>query len=338
MSATPRALVIAAVLVAFATTCAPASAHLRSGTVAVDYRATIGRPATAAYSAQIFQSDHGLSLKVRPAHVVELVGYLGEPVFRLDRRGAWVNAGSPTALAVGLLPRAETRAGGTPRWLLRPGLTRITWHDARVRPLPAGEAAGRWAVPLIVDGRPALLAGRLRRFPPPPVWLWSAIFGAVLLSAVLALRSKGPAIRKAAFGCAGIAAAAAVVLALAFALDSYASPGTWVLGLNAIALMAAGLWAAARGPEQFRLGAAIGVGLLATSIALIDIPVFLHAIVLAVLPADAIRALAVAAMGLGTGAAVLAGAAYLTQAAPTSEPERGLQLAPGSRPGGIVRR
>jgi hypothetical protein len=57
-------------------------AHLRSGTVAVDYRASIDHPNTAAYSAQIYQSDHGLRLTLQPGHVVEMLGYLDEPVFR----------------------------------------------------------------------------------------------------------------------------------------------------------------------------------------------------------------------------------------------------------------
>ena len=55
----------------------PASAHLRSGTVAVDYRASVSHPVSRAYSAQIYQGDHGLSLTLRPRHVVLVLGYLG---------------------------------------------------------------------------------------------------------------------------------------------------------------------------------------------------------------------------------------------------------------------
>jgi hypothetical protein len=41
------------ILLAFLVVVAPASAHLRSGTVAVDYRASVLDPQTDAYSAQI---------------------------------------------------------------------------------------------------------------------------------------------------------------------------------------------------------------------------------------------------------------------------------------------
>lgn len=87
--------VVALVLLAIP---AAAGAHLRSGTVAVDYRVSVLNPDTAAYSAQIFQSDRALSVTVKPGHVVVLLGYLGEPVFRLDAVGLGLNAASPTAV------------------------------------------------------------------------------------------------------------------------------------------------------------------------------------------------------------------------------------------------
>ncbi len=60
---------------------APAGAHLRSGTIAVDYIGTIAHARTPAYWARIYQSDHGLQLTLKPGHVVTLVGYWGERVF-----------------------------------------------------------------------------------------------------------------------------------------------------------------------------------------------------------------------------------------------------------------
>jgi hypothetical protein len=47
---------------------APAGAHLRSGTAAVDYRASVIAAETDARSAQIFQSDRALSATVRAGH------------------------------------------------------------------------------------------------------------------------------------------------------------------------------------------------------------------------------------------------------------------------------
>src|SRR5947209_3751223 len=167
----PAAAVVAAVAVGCLAGSQTASAHLRSGTVAVDYRASVTQPRTGAYTAQIYQSDHRLTVTVNPPHVVELLGYLGEPVFRLDRRGLWINAASPTAAGAGLVTRAQSRPAAAPHWLLRPGRRAVTWHDARVQGLPAGVTVDRWSVPIIVDGRGSSLAGVLRRLPAPAVWV-----------------------------------------------------------------------------------------------------------------------------------------------------------------------
>lgn len=301
------------VVVAVASLVGPAvaSAHLRSGTVAVDYTATVTRPVTAAYRAQIYQSDHGLSLTVNPGHVVVLLGYLGEPVFRLDRAGLWVNAASPTAAAVRLLPKARAAAGGAPRWRLQSRSHSVVWHDARPQGLPPGFDRGVWRVPLIVDSRPTWLEGELRRFPAPPIGLWLAV-----LACLLAVAAAPPVLRRrdlartAARSFALVAAAAAVVLALAFALDSYASPGTWIEGLDAIAFLAVGLWAMVRAPENLRLAGAVWIGLVSLAVGLLDGAVFLHPIVLAILPGTVIRVLGVAAIGAGLSAAALGAMFY----------------------------
>jgi hypothetical protein len=162
------------------------------------------------------------------------------------------------------------------------------------------------------------------------VWVWSTILGLTLCLAALLLRShRRPVIRSAASGLSLFAGAAAVILSLAVALDGYASPGMWVLGLNAIALLGAGTWMVVRGPEQLRVSAAIGVGMLAAAVGLIDVPVFLHPVVLAVLPGAAIRALAIAAIGLGVDAAALGCALYAREAPSTAEREQALSLGPG---------
>ena len=64
--AVTRALLLAAVGLVSLAAPMTASAHLRSGTVAVDYRASISSPDTSAYRAQIYQSDRALTLSVRP--------------------------------------------------------------------------------------------------------------------------------------------------------------------------------------------------------------------------------------------------------------------------------
>ncbi|HEY2319112.1 MAG TPA: hypothetical protein VGH67_12490 [Solirubrobacteraceae bacterium] len=284
----------------------PASAHLRSGTVAVDYRAGIASPVTSAYAAQIYQSDNGLSLTVKPGHMVELLGYLGEPVARLDAAGLWVNAASPTALAMRLVSRSRGVDASTPRWRLRRGRHTLVWHDARVQGLPSGVERGRWSIPLVIDGHHGGMEGELRRFADPSPWVWLALLVAWLaLGAVAARRRRPDGIRAAAMGLAVIAAAAAGLAAGALALDAYASPGTWIEALDLIAFLAVGLVIMWRGPRNLHVAAAIWVGLVSLALGLLDGAVFLHPIVLAVLPGVVMRLLVTTALGAGLSAAVL---------------------------------
>jgi hypothetical protein len=283
-----------------------ASAHLRSGTVAVDYRATVTSASTAAYTARIYQSDHGLTLIVRPGHAVAMNGYLGEPVFRLDAQGLWVNAASPTAVVAGLVNRKDRVATSTPRWLLQPHRTSVTWHDARVQRLPQGIDRGAWSIPLTVDGRPGRLEGTLARFQRPSLPLWLALLAAVLAAgAAPLLARRRDLLAPMAIGFAIVAAGSSAVIALAFALDSYDSPGTWIEGADSMVFLAIGLAVLLRGPESLRVGAALGIGLVALAVGLLNGAVLLHSIVLAVLPGTVMRLAVTAAIGGGLVATVL---------------------------------
>jgi hypothetical protein len=306
-----------------------ASAHLRSGTAAVDYRASIFRPAIAAYSAQIYQSDHGLTLTRKARHNVVMLGYLGEPVFRLDAAGLWVNAASPTAAALHLVPKAQTVDAAKPRWRLRRGRRSVVWHDSRVQGLPSGVDHGVWTVPLIVDGRRASLHGELRRFPAPPLWLWLAVLACWPAAASpLLLRRRRDLALRAATGFAWIAAIAATLIALAFALDPYASPGTWIEGLDAIAFLAVGVGVMLRGPQNLHLAAAIWVALVSLAVGLLEGAIFLHPIVLAILPGTIMRILVITAIGAALNAAALGSLLFTEIAEGVRESTRTLGLPP----------
>jgi hypothetical protein len=312
----------AAVAAACLVTAAPAAAHLRSGTVAVDYRATVAHPVTRAYSAQIYQSDHGLSLTLTPGHSVTVLGYLGEPLIRLDDAGLSVNAASPTARAMHLVDKRDAVQTAAPRWRLKRGRRSVVWHDARVQGLPPGLDEGVWRVPLVVDGRSETLSGRLRRFADPPLWLWLGVLACWLAGGVVPLmRRSREAIRSRALVLAVIAAGAGVVVALAFALDAYASPGTWIVGVDVIIFLAVGLEVMRRGPRQFHVAAAIWVGLVSAALGLLDGAVFLHPIVLAILPATVMRLLVVTAIGAGAAAALL-GATLFSEVTSGAAPDR----------------
>jgi len=324
-------LAVAAVVLAFGATPATASAHLRSGTVAVDYRASVIAADTSAYAAVIYQSDHGLSLTIKPGHTVTVLGYLGEPAFRLDRAGVSVNVASPTAVAVGLATRAQRIVAATPRWRLQRGRRSAVWHDARVQGLPPGVDQGRWSVPLMVDGRRTLLEGELRRFPPPSLWPWLGILLCFLAGAAALAVRRRDLLRSGAIGFAVASAVASLVIALAFALDAYASPGTWIAGLDEIAILAVGLGVLLRGRRQLHLGAAIGLGLLSLAVGISEGAIFLHPIVLSILPATLIRLVVVAAIGAGLDAAALGCICYVQTPAPSQDanPDHGFPAALG---------
>jgi len=287
--------------------------------IAVDYRASVLRPVTAAYSAQIYQSDHGLSLTLRPAHTVVVLGYLGEPVLRLDRAGLAINAASPTARDLGLVGKANAVDAANPRWLMHSGRRSVTWHDARTQRLPPGVDQGRWGVPLIVDGRSTRLEGELQRFPAPALWVWSAALACMLAPAGWALAWRGRRhAHVAMIAFAVVAASALVVIEVAFGLDAYASPGKWIEGFDVIALLAVGLAVLLRGRENLQVVAASGIGLIALSVGLLNGAVFLHPIALAILPSTVMRALVVAAIGAGTAAIAFGARVYVDTSGSTA--------------------
>jgi hypothetical protein len=291
---------------------APASAHLRSGTVAVDYRASVSDANTAAYVAQILQSDRALSLTITPGHDVVVLGYLGEPVFRLDRAGLSVNAASPTAAALRLITKPDRTAGPSPRWRLQRGRRSVVWHDARSQGLPSTVTRGEWSVPLLVDGRRARLKGELQRVPAPSPWLWLAVLTGVLAAGLwpLVIGRRDQA-GSAAIGCGVTAAAASAVIVVGFALDAYASPGTWIEGLDVLAFIGVGAWGLLAAPPQWHVAAAAALGLIGLAVGLLEGAIYLHSIVLAVLPGGAIRIADIIAIGAGIDAAALSALSYI---------------------------
>ncbi len=310
----PRRLAHALALAAVIALALPAGAlaHLRTGTIAVDYRASVLRPHTGAYDATIYQSDRGLSLTIKPRHAVALVGYLGELVFRLDPTGLWINASSPTAVVVGLLSKADlTRsgrggAGGAPSWRLQRGRRSVSWHDSRVQEVSGSGLRGTWSVPLIVDGRPTHLRGTLERFGAPALVLWLAILACLIaLAAPPVLSRRRLVLRDLAIAFGLVACTAAVVLAFAFAFDAYASPGTWIEAIDELAFFAAGLGVLLLGPRHLHAGAAAGLGFVSLAVGLLNGAVFLHPLVLGVLPGVITRVLCVTAIALGIDAVLL---------------------------------
>jgi hypothetical protein len=288
---------------------AAAGAHLRSGTVAVDYRATVSTTSKG-FDARVLESDLAIRLTARPGHSVVVRGYLGEPLVRVDARGVAVNAASPSAVNDGLLRRDRVVSGVVLAWRITSTHRSVVWHDARLRGLPPGVHRAGWSVPLTVDGRPARIHGELVRVAPPSLPLWAAI---ALLCAIPAVLLRAHT-RKGAIVFALVAAGGAAVTTAAFAFGVYANPGTWIIGFDALALIAAATGVIVRGPDEWHAGAAVGIGLVALVVGLAKADVFLHGVVLSVLPSLATRVAVALTLGAGIAATTLGAASYLDTA------------------------
>jgi hypothetical protein len=105
-----------------------------------------------------------------------------------------------------------------------------------------------------------------------------------------------------------LAGVAAIVTAVGFALDDYASPGTWIASLDELVFVAVGFGVLAWGPRSAQAPAAIGLGLLCAAVGISKGAVFLHPIVLSSLPGTAARLFVALAVGAGFAATVLGGA------------------------------
>jgi hypothetical protein len=296
-----------------------ASAHIRSATIATDYRSRIFALPSAlrdVITAQIFQSDRGIRLTVAPGHAAIVLGYLHEPFVRIAVDGVEVNASAPTAGGAGLLKALPPHSFG---WHRLSGGRSVTWHDNRVRALPPGLERGRWQIPLVVDGKPVRLEGELWRVAKPARWPWLAMgLPFALLSLLIYLRRT--AFRTAAVALGLVAGAALIVSGFGFALDTYASNGKWIELGNEAAFLLVAVGVIARGSAGARGIAGGALGLLGLGAALTKIPVFLHGVVLSIFPADIVRALVALAISSGA-AAVLFGLVVvedlLSRAAPS---------------------
>ncbi len=124
-----------------------AAAHGRGATIALDYRLRLDPATRSLPGVHVRVLDGDRALEARVDHGVELLvrGILREPLIRIGDDGVWVNAGSPTATADGLVPSGRLRLG--PR--RRRALARLARPPARAA---SGDTAGRGG-PLLDPGR-----------------------------------------------------------------------------------------------------------------------------------------------------------------------------------------
>ena len=301
---------VVAGLVAAVALAAPgtAGAHPRSPRVAVDYRATVARlPAqmARALKVHVYPTDLALGVTELGGHRIVVLGYLGEPFLRFEPGGLYVNEASTTAAGTGLAP--ALRHGGV-HWVLRSAKPTAIWHDARVR----GAVRGRWSVPLLVDGRRARLSGSLFHVDPPASWPWLAIGACVAAVALLLLVSRRQRLLRVGAASLGtVAALATLVWTGGLAASSTANESIWyeagneaLVAFIALAFVVFGSWNA-----RALAGGVLGV--LGITVALTNIGVLTHGIVLSALPGQAARTAVVVALAAGTAAAVLGTAVFV---------------------------
>ncbi len=269
---------------------ATAGAHLRTGTVAVDYRPRITHRPPGPFTVGVYLSDRALHLSVQRHGTVVVYGYLGEPFVRVSDAGVVVDTDSPTAAATGLVPRGTAHRG----WTLRSKGRSVVWHDVRT-------SRRRWRVPIAVNGRREGIVGQTIKLRRPAVWPWL-----VLLAAIAA---AGAVVRRAtALGL--LSSGTAMLVAAAFALSAYADPGTWIASVDELFFAAAGVGVLRWGPPVARLPSALWLSVIGIAVGLSKGAVFLHALVLAPLPGTAMRVAVVIAVGTGLAGAVTACVAY----------------------------
>jgi hypothetical protein len=278
-----------------------ANAHIRSGTVATDYRTRVfGLPAPlrGVITARIYESDRAIRLTVADGHTAMVLGYLHEPFVRVTATGVEVNASAPTAGGAGLLTHLPPHSVG---WQRLSNGRSITWHDNRVRGLPRGIDRARWRIPLVVDGKSTRLEGELWRVRAPAWWPWLVIgVPFVLISLLLYLRRRS-AVRRAAVAFGLVAASGLIASGAGFAFDTYTSSGKWVELGNELAFVLVGVAVIARGSAGARGIAGGALGLLGLGAGLAKTPVLLHGVVLSIFSADLARALV--ALTVWSGAA-----------------------------------
>jgi hypothetical protein len=179
----------------------PASAHPAGLPTATDFRVRVAgvAPAVPGISARFVADGAQLELRNDSDHAVEVLGYQGEPFWRIDRDGAWRNTLAPSlyidvAVAAGQ-PRPASDATASPRWERVSSGTVLRWHDHRPvwhGRLPAEVDAdpGRahrlrdWSVPVRDGTRTLQLTGTLDWLPRPGLnrwWTGTLLAGAVVM-------------------------------------------------------------------------------------------------------------------------------------------------------------
>jgi len=213
--------VVAVMAVVLLPAAAPAQAHpVQSGLDPTNWRSIV-TSVPAAVTFTLGDAAQRATVTRRGAHEVIVLGYNAEPFLRLTMSGTSRNLRSSTTWTV-LGPRHSAPGNvddhARPTWRRVSATASWTWHDLRTHwagyalPPPVEREPNRpqfvqsWVIPVIVDGQPSVIGGRLDWVPAstsPPVatltvlalvaavctgigrrWRWSTATAATLLTAL----------------------------------------------------------------------------------------------------------------------------------------------------------
>ncbi len=282
---------------------AHATAHGRGATIALDYRLILD-PSTLALPSvrvRVLDGDRDLQVQVRRGVSLLVRGALGEPMLRVDWRGVWVNASSPTATADGIV------SSGKRGWVRVSRGGTFSWHDHRLSPPPASKPGivGHFSVPVDLNGSPAVIAGVFVRVARPALWPWAASAGALVAAILVAMRRRswrGPLT----LGLGGAGGVAALTQVTTFAIRDTPSGGVGWLQIGASMIVGAVLGALVlRLRGRARVRAAGAVGAVAAAVSLGSLSIYWHGVVISLLPGTLARAICLLALLGGAAAAAL---------------------------------
>jgi hypothetical protein len=141
----------------------------------------------------VIDGDQRMWLRVVPAETVMVLDYRGAPYLRFSASGVHVNRNSTMYYlnqVPAQIPPPSLGPGTTPRWSRVSTGHTYTWHDGRLHALasvalaPGATYAGRWTIPVRVNGASAAIVGGLFHAAAPSiVWFWPIL---VVLACVLA--------------------------------------------------------------------------------------------------------------------------------------------------------
>ncbi len=188
------AVAVVSVVAGLACCAGPADAHGPVAPIATSYLARVSS-VPAGLSAKVIDGDQRMWLNSPPARTVIVLDYRGAPYLRFSPSGVAVNQNSAMYYlnqSPAEVPPNGLTASTPPKWSQVSGGHAMSWHDGRLHALasvalaPGATYAGRWTIPLRVDGRATAIAGGLWHADRPSlVWFWPII---VLILCTLAAR------------------------------------------------------------------------------------------------------------------------------------------------------